>query len=139
MTWLAITALLCTFDASSSRTASQGELASRVRACKADDAVACDCLEKRLETLFADGANRADGPLAHKLAAAAVKLIGDAYAPRIIVDTTTRCAANDGRACNRIANVLVGLFTGAEARLDVSADRLLAHAFAAQLTAAVQP
>lgn len=139
MTWLAITALLCTFDASSARKVSQTELASRVRACKADNALACDCLEKRLETLFAGGANRADGPLAHTLATAAVEVIGDAYAARIIVDTTTRCAANDGRACDRIANVLVGLLTGADARLDASPDRLLARAFAARLAAAAHP
>lgn len=81
----------------------------------------------------------ADRALAHKLASAAMKVLHEESAPRIIVAPIAGCAANDADACNRIANVLASLFTGSDAQLDASGDRAFARAFASRLVSEVHP
>lgn len=136
---LAITALVCALGSTSVAHAQANRLTSSVRACEADDVAACDRLKRRLETLFAGTHNGADRALGQKLASAATRLLRDRAAPRVVVEPIARCAADDAGACDRIANVLTGLFTGSDAQLDASRDRALARAFATQLVSAVHP
>jgi hypothetical protein len=138
MDLLATTALCCTLGFASAAPAKTSALAGSVRACMTDEAVACDRLAERLETLFAGSRNGGDRAPAHELAAAAVKALRDDAAPRIVVEPVTRCAANDGDACERIAQVLAGLFTGSDAQLDASRDRALARAFVVRVISEVR-
>ena len=136
---LAMTALLCALGITSVAHAQANRLIGSVRGCEADDAASCDRLKRQLETLFAGSHNGADRLLGQKLASAAAKLLRDSAAPRAVVEPIARCATHDADACNRVANVLVGLFTGSDAQLDASRDRALARAFASQLVGEVRP
>lgn len=139
MNALAVTLLFYTLGSAPSAQAQASGLATTVRACRADDRAACDRLEKRLEALFVGSRDSADRALGHKLACAATRLLRDDRAPRAIVEPIARCASNDAGACDRIANVLAGLFTGSDAQLDSSRDRALARAFASRLVSEVHP
>ncbi len=123
-----IAALSCTVGfLSGSGRPSTGTL----RSCAAGDAAACARLEAGLAMVFAGG-NEADREVGQELASAAVQVIRDRS-----VAAVERCAADEADACDRIANVLVGLFAGADAQLDASADRLLARAIASRVSSIV--
>ena len=135
-----IAALSCAVASAAGVCVQAHDVAPEVRACANDDAVACDRLAVALETSFA-GANDADRALGHRLAAAAVRVVRSGAAATAskpsgegVVDVAVHaCAAGDVAACGAIATVLVGLVTGADAQLDASPDRLLAHAFAKRM------
>ena len=138
MKLLAVTAMLCTVASAPTAHAQTSGLASSVRACRAGEAVACDTLEKQLERLFVGSNGETDRALGHKLAAAVTKVLHDHGGPRIIAEPIARCSANDLAACKRIATVLAGLFTGSDAQLDGSRDRVFARALANRLVGEVQ-
>ena len=114
-------------------------LAKAIRGCRGNDLEACARVAARLETLFAggDASAGADRTLARSLAQSAVVVIRDrASRDHGAVDASlARCSANERDACERIAAVLTGLFTGTDAYLDASPDRGLARGFAARLLA----
>jgi len=128
MNSLVIAALSCTVGLMS---IVDSRAANSVRACSAGEVAACTRLEARLETVFADG-NEADRQIGHELASAAVRVIGDGT-----LETVRQCAINETGACERVLRVLLGLFTGADAQLDASADRPLARAIAIRVSAIV--
>lgn len=101
-----------------------------VHACSAGDAAACARVEAGLETVFAGG-NQADREVGHELASAAVQVIRDGS-----VEAVRQCAIAE-TDCDRVVRVLVGLFTGADAQLDASPDRLLARAIASRVSVIV--
>jgi hypothetical protein len=117
---------------------STGMLAGAVKACRDNDVEACARVAGRLETMFAggDASAAADRTLGRTLAEAAVVVIRgkEAHAPNLVDATLSRCAAG-GHECERVATVLTGLFTGADAKLDGSHDRELARTLAGQLFA----
>ena len=134
MSPLVIAALACAVAATSDVRIHTRDVASHVRACASSDRVACGRLADTLETLFA-GTNDADRELGRKLAAAAVRVVSARGDATVIGKATRACSSNDADACDAICRVLVGLFTGADARLDASADRVLARAFASRMSA----
>jgi hypothetical protein len=146
MNWLLITALSCTVASTSRACTSMNPLARPLRGCATGNQVDCSHLTEGLEALFAGRSTSPDRLVAHKLSSAVLRLVrdeatttsGDASPERrVLLVTIAQCRTGGDEACNRVANVLTGLFTGADAQLDTSADRLLAHAIASHLVALV--
>ncbi|HEX8950280.1 MAG TPA: hypothetical protein VF945_00475 [Polyangia bacterium] len=125
-------------------------LADAVRGCGGNDLVACLSVAGLLESTFAGADPTKGGPdraLARTLASAAIVVIHDdaasakgAQSPeqRILAASLHRCASDDLGECERVAGVLRGLFSGADARLQHSNDELLARAFAKRLIAVAE-
>ena len=125
-------------------------LADAVRGCGANDLVACLSVAGRLESTFAGADPTQSGPdraLARALASAAIVVIHEDAAQskgplppeqRILASSLRRCAADDLGECDRVAGVLQGLFSGADARLQHSNDEPLARALAKRLIAVAE-
>lgn len=141
MNWLLVTALSCAVVSTSGACTHADPLARQLKGCARTNEVDCRQLVEGLEALFAGRSNRADRFVAHRLSSAALQIIRDEASTGkdvssergIVVDAVRQCAAGADDACNRIASVLTGLFTGADACLDASTDRLLARAMASRL------
>lgn len=107
-------------------------LIASVRGCTQGDAAACQDLAQNLATRL-EGA--ADGALELRLAMAAASAIE--HPGRMVAGVAESCRVGYSRACVTLARVLDRLFTGDDARLERSTDRLLAHELAECVMAVV--
>lgn len=109
------------------------ELVGAVRGCTQGKAADCRALASDLATRV-QGMDPTDPTLATRLAAAGANAIGQPEG--MVTGVAESCRVGYGQACLTLANVLDGLFSGDDARLQRSTDRLLARELAATLMTA---
>ncbi len=110
----------------------EAALITSVRGCAQNEAAACKVLAQRLAVRLK---GLADGSLELRLGMAGASAIEDPG--RLVAGVAESCRVGYTQACLSLARVLDKLFTGDDARLERSTDRLLAHEIAERVMAVV--
>jgi hypothetical protein len=92
--------------------------------CSLGDRAACDRLAGELAGLVGRDAT------GQELAWAAARIVARTSDDTLVGAAVRRCRDGEAASCDQLGEVLNGLFTGADARLDRSDQRALAHALA---------